>query len=388
MLATVFGIYIKTAGMTESVVGDVEATVAFAAAIVALLGTPLIAAVGYRALMVLALVLMVASRVGMAAYPAVAVLIGLSLTVGLGDGFLRAIGSAFMAQNSGSKERSHLFSIEFLARVSAAFLGGIAGGLIPTLLGNWTTELASLQWTIVIGSVFVGAGILPMLSLKEDGHEKTRVVKAYKDSFAGLKQWRHLSKLIGPQAAIALGGGMVLPFVPLYLKTSLGASIGQIGAILAFSSVVTAIGAFGTPIIARKLGLPTGVALMQGLSVPFLAVVSLATSLPLAIGALWVRGALMSMAGPLYNQLSMEGLTDKQKPVVAGWMFFALNMMWLVGNVVGGRLMEISYALPYVVAVVLYSTGASLTYYFWRSHGKPERAGAPSRIGGLAPEAA
>lgn len=366
ILATVFGIYIKTAGMSESVVGDVEASIALAAALVSLLGTPLIARIGYKRMMVAALALVLASRFGQALFPTAMALVGLALVIGMGDGFMRAIGSAFMSENSGHGERAHLFSTEFLTRVSAGFLGGLAGGMLPTLLGRFVPEVAAYQWTIVIGSALAGAGVLPMLGLKDRRRESRAIKSCYVDSVRGFTKWRLLGKLVVPQAAISLGGGMVIPFVPLYLKHGLGASIGEVGVILGFSSVVTAVGAFATPAISKRLGLPTAVAVLQGLSVPFLAAVSLASSLPMAIGALWIRGALMNMAGPMYNQLSMEGLTDREKPLVAGWMFFALNMMWLLGNLIGGRLMETSYTAPYVIAVGLYATGATLTYLFWR----------------------
>jgi len=385
ILATVFGIYIKTAGLGESVVGDTEAIVAASAAVIAMLGTPLIAAFGYRFLLIAAVGLIVGARLGMASLPVAGAFMGFSIAVGLGDGFLRTVSAAFMSENSGKKERSHLFSIEFLVRVSAGLLGGLAGGALPTLFGRFMPELPAYQWTIAIGALILGTGIVPMLSLK-DGRPKSSVMTAYAESFQALRKWRHLLRLILPQSAIALGGGMVIPFVPLYLKGSLGANIGEIGAILGFSSVVTALGVFGMPMVARKLGLPTGVALMQGLSVPFLAAVSLATSLPMAIGALWIRGALMNMAGPMYNQLAMENASDREKPVFAGWMFFGLNIMWLLGNLIGGRLMEVSYQLPYVAAVVLYASGALATFFVWR---KPVREARVHDIGVEAlPEAA
>lgn len=386
MLATVFAIYIKAAGMSESVVGSIEASVALSAALVCLFGTPLIQAFGYRILMVAALVLIVGARIGQAAMPVVGAVIVLAFAVGLGDGFMRAIGSAFMAESSRPEERAHLFSVDFLARVAATFAGGLLGGLLPTLLGPLTGEVASYQWTIVAGAVLFGAGIVPMLSISDAHRERSSVMGAYAGSIRALRSWRRLGRLIVPQAAIALGGGMVIPFVPLYLKHSLHASIGQIGVILGFSSIVTAVGALGTPAIAKRFGLPTGVAIMQGLSVPFLATVSLATSLPVAIAALWTRGAFMNMAGPMYNQLSMEDLSDADKPVVAGWMFFALNMMWLLGNLLGGFMMQTSYTLPYVFAVALYATGATLTYVFWRGW-RPSVADAIEGVDAL-PEAA
>lgn len=388
VLATVFGIYIKSAGMSERTVGDTEAAVALAAAAVALLGTPLIASFGYRYLMVGAMAIMLVSRLGMASMPIAGVLVGLSLAVGLGDGFLRAIGSAFMVENSGEAERGHLFSIEFLMRVSAGVLGGLIGGMLPTFLSQSVPEVAAYQWTIAFGALVVGAGTIPMLSLKDRAVPNASVRDAYARSFGALRSWRTITRLVLPQAAIALGGGMVIPFVPLFLKESLGANIGQIGAILGLSSVVTAAGVFGIPVVARKLGLPTGVALLQGLSVPFLAMVSLATSLPVAIGALWIRGALMNMAGPLYNQLALDGVADEDKPIISGWMFFGLNVMWFLGNVIGGRLMEADYKLPYIAAVVLYAIGAGATYLVWRSPAEEARVEPlPAPLGDTLPEA-
>lgn len=387
MLATVLGIYIKTAGMPERVVGYGEAGVAAAAAAVALLGTPLIAVLGYRFLMVAAIALIVGSRIGMASIPMAGAIIGFSIAVGLGDGFMRTVGSAFMSENSGSEERTHLFSVEFLVRVAAGLLGGLGGGLLPTFLSGHMPMLQAYQWTITISAVVIGTGILPMLSMREN-RDKTSVAEAYMDSFRALRSWKKILRLVGPQAAIALGGGMVIPFVPLYLSESLHANIGQVGTILGLSSMVTAFGVFGTPVIARKLGLPTGVALLQGLSVPFLAMVSLATSLPMAIGALWIRGAMMNMAGPLYNQLAMEGTPDREKPLFAGWMFFGLNMMWLAGNVIGGRLMEVSYKLPYLFAVILYATGAIATFLVWRIAAAKKAKAEVGLAGTVLPEAA
>jgi MFS family permease len=367
MLAAVFGIYIKTAGMSERVVGDAEAALAAAAAVVSLLGTPLIARFGYRALMLGALLLMVGARLGMASFTAAGALIGFSIAVGLGDGFLRAVGSAFMSQNSHSEERGHLFSIDFLARVSASILGGLLGGYLPELLDGSMSEVASYQWTIAAAALIIALGIGPIMSLKEVERPKTSVMGAYRASFLMLTSWRRLLRVVGPQASIAMAGGMVVPFVPLYLKGELGIGMGHVGLILGVASAVTALGVFGIPVVARKLGLPAGVALLQGLTVPLLAAVGFAGSLQFAIVSLFVRGALMNMAGPLYNQLALEGLPDEDKPVLSGWMFFGLNMMCFLGNKIGGHLMEVSYTLPYSIAAILYAFGAVTTVVVWRA---------------------
>jgi MFS family permease len=385
MLATVFGIYIKTAGMSESVVGTVEGAVAFTAAVVCLIGPPLVATVGYRSLMVAAISLIVLSRLGQAAFPVAGVVIGLALAFGLGDGFMRAIGSAFMSENSSSEERTHLFSTEFVIRVLAGFLGGLLGGFMPALLRHWMPEVETYQWTITAGTSIVALGILPMLSLRDrkSREDEKFVAKTFRDSYVDavkhFTSWRHTAKLIGPQMFISLGGGLVIPFIPLYLKHYLHVDIAAIGIIQGLASVVLGFAVFGTPVIARKFGLVRGVALCQALSVPFLALVPFAGSIVMAVMLLWSRSAVMNMAGPMYNQFSMEGVPDRDKPVVAGFMFFALNIMWMIGSMVGGRIMEFSYTAPYTIAVFMYLTGAGLTYLTWRTHdhtvGVPQMAG-------------
>lgn len=373
MLATVFGIYIKSAGMSESTVGTVEGAVAFTAAIVCLIGPPLVASVGYRTLMVTAIALIVLSRLGQAAFPMAAVVVGLALAFGLGDGFMRAIGSAFMSENSSKDERTHLFSTQFVITVLAGFLGGLLGGVVPWALQHFHMhDVASYQWTLVLGTAIVASGIIPMLGMrdKRDVEDERYVAKKFRDAYVDaikhFSSWKHTLKLIGPQLFISLGGGMVIPFIPLYLKQQLHIDIGSIGLIQGLASVVLGFAAFGTPVIARKLGLVRGVALCQALSVPFLALVPFAGSIWVAVMLLWSRGAVMNMAGPMYNQFSMEGVPDRDKPVVAGFMFFALNMAWMVGSITGGRLMTHSYTLPYTIAVFFYLTGAGLTFLTWR----------------------
>lgn len=377
MLGTVFGIYIKTAGMSERVVGTVEGALALTAAIICLIGPPLVATVGYRIMMIGAIAIIVVSRLGQAAFPVAGIVVALALAFGLGDGFMRAIGSAFMSENSGDGERTHLFSAEFMIRVLAGFIGGLLGGFVPTILMHFTTELHAYQWTITIATVIIASGILPMLDLREGAmKDETFVAKTfarnYIDAFRKFTSWRHLVKLTGPQMFISLGGGLVIPFVPLYLKHYLHADIASIGIIQGLAAVVLAFATFGTPVIARKMGLVKGTALMQALSVPFLALVPFAGSLLVAVGLLWSRSALMNMAGPMFNQFSMEDVPDTDKPVVAGLMFFALNIMWMIGSLIGGSMMEVSYTAPYALAVVCYLTGAALTYAVWRHHGAPQ----------------
>lgn len=123
-----------------------------------------------------------------------------------------------------------------------------------------------------------------------------------------------------------------MPFVALFLKHQLGATVTEVGVIQAVSSVAMATAALATPRLARRFGLAATVVITELASLPFLVSIPFATGLPVAALLFWLRGMLMNMSWPIYNQLSMEGLPSADKPLVAGWVRFGWSIAWLGGS--------------------------------------------------------
>ena len=143
MLITVFAIYVKTAGMSEAVVGDVEGTLAIASAVIGLLAAPLISVFGYRRLMLLAAAAYAVARIGQAAVPVASAMLLFGLASGVGDGAMRSASSAFLSENSLAKERTHLFSADLVIRVLSGCVGSLVGGSLPLVLLRFTTEVTT-----------------------------------------------------------------------------------------------------------------------------------------------------------------------------------------------------------------------------------------------------
>ncbi len=377
ILGTVFALYVKERGFSEAVVGDVEGALAISGAVVCLMLPPLVRTLGYRTLFIAAGLAAGIARVSQAFAPTAVALVGLGLLFGVGDGIMQTLSTAFLSENAGKAVKTHLFTTDFIARVVAMFAGSLVGGFLPAILQGFMAEGDAYRWTIIAAGVLMACSAITARSITRLPKVERNPWTAYSKAIREFRSWGRLGRLLVPESLIALGAGLVMPFVALFLKHRLGASVEYIGMIQAVSAIIMGVGAFLTPAIARRFGLAGTVVLTEMLSLPFLVAIPLVTSLPVVAGLMWARGALMNMSWPIYNQLSMEGLPPEDKPLVAGWIRFGWSVAWLAGSAIGGRIMESSYTLPYFFTALLYALGAIATFVLLRGI-QAESAGAES----------
>lgn len=366
ILGTVFAIYLKERGFSEAVVGDVEGALALSAALVCVLVAPMVGRWGYRALMLVAAVALALGRGGQAFAGTATGIVLLGLVFGVGDGLMQTLSVAFLAENSHARERTHLFTADFVVRVFAAFVGALLGGFVPGLISGAGDPLVGLRATLFVGALLMLSSALPVSGIRETVHRAGHPWRDYVDSIRGFTSWSRLGRLLAPQGVTALGAGLVMPFVALFLKHHVGATLEQVGFVQAVSSIAMALAAFATPVLARRFGLAGTVVLTEVLSLPFLLAIPLASGVPVVATLMWIRGTLMNMSWPVYNQISMEGVPARDKPLVSGGLRFGWSVAWLVGSTVGGRLTEISYTTPYFMTAALYAVAAAMTWVLLR----------------------
>lgn len=375
LTGTVFALYVRAAGMSTTVVGDFESALALAAAAVCLLLPPLVAAVGYRWLLVASGLAFAASRLGQAAGAGPATIVALGLAYGVGDGIVRSVGVAFLSENGpAGEERTLLFTVDFVARILAAFAGSMLGGLLPTVLTAITTEADALRWTLALAGVLFLTSAVPVAGVREVPMPRQRAWRLYARSVREFRSWGRLARLAVPETLISFGAGLVMPFLPLLLRADLGASVAQVGFVMGMMSLVMALATLLVPLVARRFGLAGTLALTEAASLPFLFVIAQTQSLPVAAAAMWVRAALMNMSWPVYNQIAVEGVPPRDKPLVLGWISVAWSVAWLAGSAVGGRLAESSYTLGYYYTAAFYGAGALASWLLLR---KVRLAGVP-----------
>lgn len=262
-----------------------------------------------------------------------------------------------------------------LVRMLSIFAGGLLGGFLPGMIGG--AERLGYQWTIAVGAVVMAAGLVPLWFVREKIHGVKGFHRVYAETVRGFSAWRHLGRLVAPQAFLAAAGGLTAPFIPLYLQHTLGASVQQIGMIQGCGALVVGIAAFSTPLLARKIGVTKSVLILQAAALPFLFAVPWIGTLTFGVLAMFTRSTLMGIGGPLWNECSMTDVCAQDKPLVAGGLFFSLSIAGFLGNVVGGQLMEVSYTAPYIPAALLWAVGAGLTWLLWV---RPQRAARAEQV--------
>jgi MFS family permease len=374
VIGTAFAIHLKDRGFSEAVVGDVEGALALSAAVVCLVLPPLVASVGYRRLMIVSGLLLGLARFGQAFAPGALAIVALGLVYGVGDGGMQTLSTAFLSENAGPANKTSLFTADFVVRIAAVVAGSLAGGVAPVLLAPLTGEIGAYQATIVAAALLM-AGSAVYAGRIEDTRRSTHgLFGAWVGTLRGFRSWERVARLLVPHVIVSTGAGLVMPFVALFLRHQVGATVTEIGVIQAVSSVAMAVAALYTPRLARRIGLVGTIVATELASLPFLVAIPFSTSLPVVAALFWVRGMLMNMSWPIYNQLSMEGLPAHDKPLVAGWVRFGWSVAWLVGSAVGGRMMAHSYTTPYFYTAALYALGALATYALLRSIRPEERS--------------
>jgi len=373
VIGTVFAIQLKNRGFSESVVGDVEGALALAAAIVCLTLPPLVSSLGYRRLMIGAGLALGIARLAQAYAPSAIIVIALGLLYGLGDGAMQTLSTAFLSENTGKSGRTQLFTADFVTRTAAMVVGSLIGGVAPVLLRPLAGEAEAYRLTIVLAGAMMVASTVFAAGIEDRHHHQGGVFAGWLASLRGFSSWGRVGRLLVPEMLISFGAGLVMPFVALFLKHHLGATVTEVGAIQAVSSIAMATAALSTPKLARRFGLAGTIVITELASLPFLISIPFAASLPVAAMLFWVRGMLMNMSWPIYNQLSMEGLPAQDKPLVAGWVRFGWSVAWLGGSALGGRLMAGSYTTPYFYTAALYAAGSVATFLLLRKV-RPETA--------------
>ena len=283
--------------------------------------------------------------------------------------------SPFFMRNSTPRERSHLFGVNMALETASGFLGTLLGGYLPTYLAERGVDLLYGYRYTLIGGVTVAFTSLIFYAMikspKVIRKEPFRLAK-----YLGARDWRTMLRLTVPHFLIGMGAGLVIPFLNLYFLNRFHLESDAIGRIFSLGALFTAVGFLIGPVMAKKVGLIRTVVITQALSIPFFLVLAFSQNLTLSVAAFMLRGSLMNMAWPMYNNFAMEMVTENQQAGTNSVMSLAWNASWMVSANIGGYIIQnYGFTVVMLVTVALYATSTTSAWALFNHKANIGRAG-------------
>lgn len=387
-----FNLFLVSSGYGESAVGKFLSVSGLAIAAVVVPCGLFSDRMGYRRALIIATFVACSSLLARVFAPDSGSMFVLYLIGGAAAGLSAVTGAPFLMENSRSKERTDLFSVNFALMLVAGVLGSGIGGFLPDMLQTMfgLDVHQSYQWTLAaisIGSFSVLIPISRMVNQKQ-GMEIEKVVvdetssirneeeitAALSDSVLGHEKntWNVVWKFVITSGLIGAGAGLVIPFFNLYFSNRFNMTSGDIGVLFAIAQIFTALAALLGPALSRRFGKVNTVVIMQIASLPFLVTLGFET------GALWLaslsffaRATFMQASSPLTGSLQMELIPAGRRALANGLNSLSWNLCWAMTTALSGELMErVNYAVPYYITAGFYLVSTVLFYiFFWKVEG-------------------
>ena len=361
--------YVLSLGFDEALLGRLITTSSLTALIVALPIGYLADLLGRKRSLLLGGLLISLSIIGMVIWPLVPVFYLLNVVSGFAQSLWSITMAPFLMENSGEKERTYLFSFSMGLNTLSGFVGNWIGGYLPTWLGTQfsvsATSSTAYGGAIAIVAVLFGAGMIPLFFIS-----RNKLGSDERSVFAPIRFVAEnpglVGKLVGPMLIIALGAGLVMPFMNVFFRTVHNISDQVIGSLFAWGSLAMGLGLLIAPVLADRFGKIQVVVFVQALSIPFLIILGFAPAFWMSAGAYYVRLALMNMATPVYETFVMEQVEPSSRALVASLTAMSWSFGWAFSPSISGSLqVRYGFGPPFLGTITMYIISITLVWIFF-----------------------
>ena len=362
-----FNFYVLSLNMDASVVGQLTSTNSMSALILAVPMGYLADILGRKKAFLIGGLAVCLSIAGMVFWPFKGTLFAMSILSGAAQSLSAVTMSPFLLENSGSEERTYLFSLASGAQMTASFVGNSIGGNLPSWIarqqGLLPTSSAAYAGALAIVAVVAMVGLAPFLFMKMPQLKKSERALFAPFAYAA-KEPALLGKLILPMLVTSIGAGLLMPFMNVFFRVVYHQPDPVIGTIMAWGALAMGIGMLIAPPLADRMGKIQLVVVTQGLSIPFLALLGFAPWFWVSGMAYYVRIALMNMSGPVYQTFVMERVEPGARATIASLISMANSFGWAFSPSISGWL-QVKYGFGPVFASVLVLYTMSV-YLYWK----------------------
>ena len=289
--------------------------------------------------------------------------------------------TAFMAENSESRERVHLFSVGYSLSTAVGMVGALIAASHPAVVAWFGEQLVAYRVLTFAGIGLWFFSLVPALMLREQPPDpapatadgvRTRQVKI------GLGSIRHpglVARLVVSGALLSVGYGAALPFLSVFFHEHLHAQEQEIGVTFAAVSGFVALGALLAPLVAARVGRVRGVVITRFAAVPFILALAFSPAssggatlgLSLVGAAVALRAVMVSLSVPLAESFAMEILDPSERATMVGLESAAGSLLRAAASVMGAVWMAGGdFQTPFLLAAACYLASTALFWIFFR----------------------
>lgn len=376
-----FNLYLKEIGFGESAIGGLISTTSLGISLMAIPAALIIEKFHVKHLVVVGLVLSSLFYSMQIMNVSEGALFAFGLLASMFQALFNISVSPFYLRNSTPEVRVHLFTLNSSLNMAAHLVGYLIGGYLPQIVHHIVPEFTKIEVyraSIMLALLVVFSSNLMFLQIK-----RVPIPKIKKRIFEGLKEkeWNILAKLILPKLCFAFGGGMIVPFMNLYLAEKFKLSTQMIGVSYALLQFFIFMGIFITPTIIQKTTRLRFIILTSFLSIPFMIAMGLTGNVTLVLSCFFMRGMLMNMSSPITSIFEMEHVREKECVFASAVILFFYHLVYTTSTRLGGYLIEAySFGPTFYIAGSFYAIAIVLYYRFFKKEDEVKMIAAPVEV--------
>ena len=290
------------------------------------------------------------------------------------------LAAPFMADNSRPEDRTQLFSLQFALGSLVNFIGSIGMGFLPGLFAGWMNVKAdsteALRATLLVSGATLVLSLFPLLFLTEGPRPQVTAQPGQKARRKVMPQNAGLMlRLVLPETIIGLGAGMTIPFLNIFISAKFKVEFETLGLLFGFAELSTTLAIFIQPLLARRFGKVKSVVIFQGLSLPFLILLGFGPYFWMAAIALYIRGALMQAANPVYQVFIQEQVAEDERARASAILAVTDNLSRASGSAFSGFLRGsigtiAGFNILFGLMIGCYISAITVFYLFFRDKEK------------------
>jgi len=370
-----FNLYLKELGFGESSIGNLISTSSLGIAVMAIPASLFVEKFHVKHLVALGMFVSTVLYLFQVQFTSEVALFSLGLFASMFQALFNISVSPFYLRNSTPNVRMHLFTLNSALVMVANFFGYFSGGFLPQVLEFFTSNYNPLQVyraSLMVALVVMFSSNFMFLKIK-----KVPIPKNKKKLIDGLKEkeWSILGKLILPKLCFAFGGGLIVPFMNLYLKEKFDLSTQMIGISYALLQLFIFLGIFVTPSLVKKTTPLKFIMITSVFSIPFMILMGMTGNIGIVLSCFFLRGMLMNMSSPITSMFEMEKVREHECVFASAMILFFYNLVYTSSTRIGGHLIEnFSFGTTFYLAASFYGAAIILYYKFFKNEekAKPE----------------